>query len=85
MSWIERRDNWLPGAKGKRPRQRRRAEDHYSVSEVADIMSVSRATVFKWLSVNNPEDAIIPPEGWIRLGDQIRIKEWALLKLQEGY
>jgi len=55
----------------------------YSVSEVAELLSVSRNTVFKWLSLDEPEFAVIPPDAWIRLpsSNHIRIKAWAVRDL----
>ena len=60
-------------------------EKVYSVAEVAYLMSVSKNTVYKWLCINNPEDAVIPPDGWFRLPNttDIRIKKWALLALMK--
>jgi hypothetical protein len=55
----------------------------YSIKEVGKILSVSRQTIYKWLSLDEPEDAIIPPEAWFRLpSGHIRIREWVVLKIQ---
>jgi len=82
MSWLEKTNNWMgPYGPSKKPRPRK-VEKTYSVSEVAEIFSVSRNTVFKWLSLDEPEDAVIPPSAWIRLpSGHIRIKEWVVKKL----
>lgn len=54
----------------------------YSISEVAELLSVSRQTVFKWLSIGDTDEAVIPPEEWFKLlGGQIRIRERMVLKL----
>jgi len=55
------------------------------VSDTARIMGVTRQTVFKWLSIAEPEGAVIPPAAWWRTpGGHIRIREWMLMKLQAG-
>ena len=58
----------------------------YSVSEVAHILGVTKQIIYKWLSIGHPEDAIIPPDAWIRLpnSNHIRIKERAVKKLLDG-
>lgn len=77
MAWLERK-KWF--TKEEKPQK---LEKSYSVSEAARIMGVSRQTVFKWLSVNEPEGAVIPPSAWWRTpAGYIMIKEWILLKLQ---
>lgn len=85
MSWIKKTGNWMGPYSRKRSRpQYKRIERVYSVSEVAELLSVSRNTVFKWLSLDEPEFAVIPPNGWIRLpSGHIRIKEWVIKKLLE--
>ena len=57
-------------------------EEAYKVSEVAEIFSVSRHTIFKWLSIREPEGTVIPRSSWFRLpSGHIRIRESAILKL----
>lgn len=81
MQWLEKRENWIPGKPAQRPRKK--MSKVYSVTEVAQILAVSRQTVFKWLSIDEPEYAVIPPEAWFRLlSGHIRIREWVVLKLQ---
>lgn len=55
----------------------------YSVTEVAEIFSVHRDTVIKWLSIDDDDiEAVIPPEAWFKLPNgHIRIKEWIIQKL----
>ena len=74
--WLEPRKNWLP----RQPRQSRNPPKRvYSVTEVAEMLGVSRRTVFSYLSVDDPDKAKIPPDGWFRLpGGHIRIYEWAV-------
>lgn len=58
-------------------------EKAYSISQVAEIFSVSRTTIYKWLSLDEPESAVIPPQAWFKLPNgHIRIREWAVLELQ---
>jgi hypothetical protein len=53
--------------------------------EVAEILSVTKKTIYKWLSLDEPEDAVIPPAAWYKLPNgHIRIKEWIVLKLQNN-
>lgn len=58
----------------------------YSVTQTAELLNVDRRTVYKWLSTDEPEYAVIPREGWFRLpgSGYIRIKEWVVNKLQAG-
>ena len=57
-------------------------EKVYSISEVAELLSVSRQTVCKWLSLDESEKALSPPSGWFKLpSGHIRIREWIVLKL----
>jgi len=60
--------------------------DHsYSVVKAAAILGVSRQTIYKYLSIDEPEYAIIPPDAWFRLpSGYIRIREWILIKLKNG-
>ena len=57
----------------------------YSVAEVARLMSVSKNTVYKWLCIDDPEDAVIPPNGWFRIPHtmDIRIKKWVVMSLMK--
>jgi hypothetical protein len=60
-------------------------EKVYKIREVCQILSVSRTTVYKWLSIDEPEYAVIPPEGWFKLpGGHIRIHTWVIEKIQNG-
>lgn len=58
----------------------------FSVAQVVEILQVDKQTVYKWLSTDAPEYAVIPPEGWFRLprSGYIRIKEWVVEKLKAG-
>ena len=90
MPWLDKKKNWLPGAdrkaRGSKLKAERKPETFYSVTEVARIMSVHRDTVFKWLSIDDPDNAVIPPDGWIKLRGcgYIRIRESAVLELQKN-
>ena len=80
--WLEKRENWIPGT-GRGRSAKKKVEKVYSISEVAQLFSVSRTTVFKWLSLDEPNDAVIPPEAWFKLPrGHIRIREWIILQLQ---
>ena len=83
MTRIEKK-RWF-NADGSDNRKPQKLEKSYSVSDTARIMGVSRQTVFKWLSIAEPEGAVIPPAAWWRTpGGHIRIREWVLIKLQAG-
>jgi len=83
MAWLEKKQDWLSQPTRGKGNGKRRLEKMYSVSEVAELLSVSRGTVFKWLSLDEPEEAVIPPDAWIKLPNgYIRIREVAVLKLQ---
>jgi hypothetical protein len=88
MTWLEKKKNWtIEGGRLKKPPARgakkKMVARMYSVSEVAELLSVSRRTVFKWLALDDPENAVIPPDAWIKLpSGYIRIKEAAVLELQ---
>lgn len=72
---------WIDGGLDRRPRRRpkRRKMVVYSVSDVADMLAVDRSTVFKYLSVNDSEVAVISPEDWFKLpGGEIRIRQRAV-------
>jgi len=46
--------------------------DHsYSVVKAAAILGVSRQTIYKYLSIDAPEFALIPPQAWFRLPSAI--------------
>lgn len=85
MPWLEEKKNWLPNT--QRTRKARQPEKEpervYSVAEVARLMSVSKNTVYKWLCIDHPEDAVIPPAGWFRIPNtkEIRIRKWVLMAL----
>ena len=84
MPWLEEKTNWLP--KSRKARQpEKEPERVYSVAEVARLMSVSKNTVYKWLCIDHPEDAVISPAGWFRIPNttEIRIKKWALMALMK--
>ena len=82
MTWIERK-KWFDTSRGN-GRGKQTVEMSFSVTEVADMLSISRQTVFKYLSFDEPEAAVIPPNAWYRLpSGHIRIMEWIVLKLQE--
>jgi hypothetical protein len=71
--WIEKK-TWF----GRPP------ERVYTVSEVCEILSVGRKTIYVWLAVDEPEKALIYPDEWFRLPNgHIRIREKALLRLQK--
>ena len=58
-------------------------ERSYSVAEVAEKLKVTRQTIYKYLSLDEPKYAQIPVSGWYRLpGGHLRIKESALKELQ---
>jgi predicted transcriptional regulator len=82
MTWIEKK-KWFeqPGGNGKKPQK---IEQSFSVSEVAKLLGVSRQTIFKYLALDEPNDAVIPPAAWYRLpSGHIRIHAWIVSKLQE--
>ncbi len=83
MVWIDRKDEWFENRKASKAHKE--LERSYSISEVAALLSVSRHTVYKWLSLDELDDAVIPPSGWFRLPNRyIRIRQWAVEKLMEG-
>lgn len=83
MTWIERK-NWFE-PKGRNGGKPQRIEQSYSIPEVAEILSVSRDTVYKWLAFDCPEEAVIKPAFWFRLPNgRIRIKASVVMKMQQG-
>jgi len=57
----------------------------YTVAEVADIFSVTKKTVYKWLKFKEEDGrTLIDPVDWFRIPGPgyIRIMESALLKMQ---
>lgn len=80
MAWLEKKENWL--SSNRFPKKREPVAPIYTVTEFADICRVTRQTVFKWLSIDKPEYAVIPPSGWFRLpSGHIRIRDWVLKKI----
>jgi len=81
MTWIEKKKWFKPkGGNGRKPQ---RIEQSYSVSEVAEMLGVSRQTIFNYLSFDEPESAKIPPYGWYRLpSGHIRILKSSVAQLQ---
>ena len=83
MPWLEKKENWLPKQKGKQAQTK--LQKAYSIREVCQILSVSRSTIYKWLSLDEPEYATIPPEAWFKLpSGHIRIFEWIIVKIQNN-
>lgn len=81
LTWIEKK-KWFEGRPGN-GRNAQRIEQSYSVSEVAEILGVSRQTIFNYLSFDEPEKAKIPPKGWYRLpSGHIRILKSSVSRLQ---
>jgi hypothetical protein len=81
--WLERREDWL----GKRDQvvPGPAVEKVYSVESVGHLLDVKRKTVYKWLSHEDNDGGVIPPEAWFKLPNgQIRIREWIVLKLLNG-
>jgi hypothetical protein len=61
------------------------AEKVYSVAEASRILSVDKRTFMKWLSIDEEDDGPIPFDGWFKLPNgYIRIREWAVMRLQNG-
>lgn len=86
MPWLDPKENWLAKPrKTKQPPQP--VEKSYSVTEVAEILSVDRKTVFKWLVPDEETgEAIIAGEAWYKLpgSGHIRIRESGVRKLQDA-
>jgi hypothetical protein len=63
----------------------KKIERLYTVRQVADKFQITKTTVYKWLSIDEPKYAVIPPEGWFKLpGGHIRIHPWVIEKIQNG-
>jgi hypothetical protein len=85
MPWLEQKKSWLKQAKQSAAAQKIIDERVYSITDVAQILAVTRQTVYKWLSIDEPEDAVIPPEAWFKLpSGHIRIREWIVAKIKKG-
>ena len=83
MAWIEKKEEWF-GERKRNNGKPQKIERSYSVSEVAELCGTSRQTVFKWLSIDEPEGAVIPVVAWYRLpSGHIRIREWVVVQLQK--
>lgn len=88
MSWLKDQKNWLPQtSEVKRKPVKKKVDDSetYTIMEFAKIFKVSRQTVWKWLSLDEPEGAVIPPDCWIKLphSGHIRIKAKAIVLLKD--
>ncbi len=65
-------------------------EKSYTITQAAELCGVTRPTVYKWLAIGFPDEAVIPVEGWFRLpkgkkrAGQIRILESVVKQLQQG-
>ncbi|MBN1105799.1 MAG: hypothetical protein JXL84_20485 [Deltaproteobacteria bacterium] len=87
MTWLERKKNWsTEGGRLRRPKnpvRRTEPELVYSVTQAAAYIGVTRNTIFKYLSIDEPEGAVIPAHAWYRLpSGHIRIREWILKELK---
>lgn len=88
MTWIDKKaemdtsGGWLRAPR-ERPRRRPAMEPVYTVAEVADILAISKQTVYKYLMAEDG-DAVIPAEGWFKLpgSGHIRIRHAAVMALQ---
>jgi len=77
MAWLERKEGWI--SRGEKTR-RMVGERVYSVAQVAEMLAVSRNTIYKYL-----DNAIIPPDAWFRLpSGYIRIREAAVMRIKSG-
>ena len=91
MTWIDKKDEldtsggWLRRSGARPARRSVPFEPVYSVAQVAEIFSVDKQTVYKWL-IEEDGDSVIPPDGWYKLpgSGQIRIRHSAVLVLQQG-
>jgi len=60
-------------------------EVSYSTGATAKLLGISKQTIYKFLSLEAPEDAVIPKDAWFRLpSGHIRIKTWIILDLQDN-
>ena len=83
VPWLEKRERWFPAVGGVRDRKPP-VEKTYSVTEVMELLSVTRHTVFKWLMSDEDGAATIPAAGWFKLpSGHIRIRESALSGLMD--
>jgi len=74
----------VSGKTSRRQFTRRQIEKVYSVAQVAELLSVTKQTVYKFLSLDEPELATIDPVHWFKLPNgHIRIRQKAVLKLLE--
>ena len=76
----------MDGSAGHRRRRKpkRGKPMSYSVTQFAAALAVTRQTVYKYLSLGNPDDAVISPADWYKLpGGAIRIKARALAKIMD--
>ncbi len=63
----------------------KKLEASYSTGETARLLGVSKQTIYKYLSLEALEDAVIPESAWFRLpSGHIRIKTWIILELQDN-
>jgi len=80
MSWL----SGTPGHDIRRSRRKpiKRRAKVFTVSEVAELLAVSRSTVFRYLAIDEPDLAVIDPGDWFKLpGGSIRIRARAIEKL----
>lgn len=91
-TWIDRKDDFdTSGGRLRRSgsqvsqkqiSQKKGLERVYSVAQVAESLAVTKQTVMKWISIDEPEYAVIPPDKWFKLPNgHIRIKESIVLQL----
>ena len=82
MTWIEKKEDWFPD-KGRK-RKAVAIERSYTIAQMAEALAVSREIIYKWLALDDPENAVIPPTGWYRLPNgRVRIREWVIIKIQK--
>ena len=83
--WLGEKKSWFKRPASDPPRP---IEKTYSVAEVAELFSVEKKTIYKWLIVDEYSgDAIIPLKAWFKLpaSGHIRIRAWIIEELmQEG-
>lgn len=95
MTWLDHRDH-IDTTGGRlrvsaAVRDRGLCEQAFTIPQVAAMMNVTRETVYKWLALDDPGSAVIPPDGWFRrpaTGKRsegyILIKKWVVQKLYSG-